>query len=317
LDDVGNRLSVAGGPHPGAYTLGPADLPVNQYTATPFDARTYDLNGNLKTRNPSQTLYFDYRDRLVEFNDLALGRQHVYGYDALGRRFRRVVDDGTPAAEETRYLFDGGWSVLEERDGQGAVTAVHVHEDVIDWVVETRRDTDADGVLEAMYVHADDMGNVLSLTDAAGQVLEQYEYRDYGQVVDGQTLQPLGTSAVGNCFAFNGREIDWETGLYQYRHRYLDPLAGRFIARDPIGVWGDSANSGNATSYCGNNPWSQTDPMGLYPQCGTSQTYDPNTDSKKGDIRTSKSAGGAYKAMPLTYMRRPALGEHAPVRSPA
>ena len=70
-------------------------------------------------------------------------------------------------------------------------------------------------------------------------------------------------STIGNPYLFTGREYDPETGLYYYRTRYLDPVAGRFTTRDVIGLWGDEAELGNGYSYVGNNPGSLLDPFGL------------------------------------------------------
>ena len=55
-DGAGNRLTITGGSFGGAYCSddGPGDPEMNQYTATPSDARTYDLNGNLIGLDPSQ-----------------------------------------------------------------------------------------------------------------------------------------------------------------------------------------------------------------------------------------------------------------------
>jgi RHS repeat-associated protein len=67
---------------------------------------------------------------------------------------------------------------------------------------------------------------------------------------------------IGNDTLFTGRRYDPETGLYYYRTRYLDPVAGRFTIRGTIGTWGDQANVGNGYTYVGNNPYSFGDAFG-------------------------------------------------------
>jgi RHS repeat-associated protein len=69
---------------------------------------------------------------------------------------------------------------------------------------------------------------------------------------------------------FTGRTLDRETviggqsfGIYYYRARQYDPSLGRFLQRDPIGVWGDRSNSGNAYGYGGGDPENSRDRMGL------------------------------------------------------
>ncbi|MCO5171314.1 MAG: hypothetical protein M9894_33855 [Planctomycetes bacterium] len=77
--------------------------------------------------------------------------------------------------------------------------------------------------------------------------------------------QEVATTQVQQPFMFTGRRWDFEegSGLYYYRLRYYDPQAGRFVSRDPLGLWGDPAQSGNGQSYCGNNPVNRVDPTGL------------------------------------------------------
>jgi RHS repeat-associated protein len=100
---------------------------------------------------------------------------------------------------------------------------------------------------------------VVALTNCNGALVERYDYDPYGWValtdVDGGGL-------VGNVYGFTGRRFDPEIGLYYYRARHYSPLMGRFLSRDPLGVWGDSGNFGNAYAYGGNNPCLWVDPTG-------------------------------------------------------
>lgn len=282
LDDVGNRTTVTGGPDAGTYTLNTSDSPVNLYTSTPAGASTYDDNATLQSRGGgAATTRYDYRDRLIEYVDVTNGRTHLFEYDALGRRVKKTTNVGALQEREVRYFYDGGWNAIEEHDGNGDVIATLVYEDGLDALVEVQRDDTGAGGFVAMAYHSDDQLNVLAVSNGSGAVIEEYEYRDFGQVVDPSTMLPITGSAVGNSVTFSGREVDWETGLYNFRRRYLDPHAGRFQSRDPIGTFGDSANLGNGQSYCGNNPWSRRDPIGLDANAVDSATC--------GDLRTSTS----------------------------
>lgn len=56
-----------------------------------------------------------------------------------------------------------------------------------------------------------------------------------------------------------GQQCDEESGLYYNRHRYYDPLQGRYITQDPIGLEG----GWNLYQYP-LNPVIDTDPLGLW-----------------------------------------------------
>ncbi|MFA7062031.1 MAG: RHS repeat-associated core domain-containing protein, partial [Pedobacter sp.] len=58
---------------------------------------------------------------------------------------------------------------------------------------------------------------------------------------------------------YTGREWDKETGLYYYRARTYDPVAGRFLQRDPISFAGGNVN---LYGYVQNNPVNWIDPDG-------------------------------------------------------
>ncbi len=207
---------------------------------------------------PTHQITYDYANRMVEFLNRNTGRSNTYAYDALGRRIRKVVNaNGVGTPVETRFILDG-WQEIEEQSAGGSTVATYVYGLYVDEVLTMRR-----GTISRFY-HTDDLYNVMAVTDSTGQVVERYDYADYGSrsvfAPDG-TLRPGGT-AIGNPYLFTGRRYDNETGLYYYRTRYLDPRAGRFTSRDTIGSWGDLSNVGNAYQLLAANPITDLDPFG-------------------------------------------------------
>ena len=85
------------------------------------------------------------------------------------------------------------------------------------------------------------------------------------------TTEPFGVTPpeedpnnTGTNFKLNlrfpGQYFDPETNLFYGGARYYDPLSGRFIQFDPIGLAGGI----NGYAYVKNNPLSYIDPTGLY-----------------------------------------------------
>jgi len=198
-----------------------------------------------------------------------------YPYDSLGRRIEKRHADGTA----TRYVYDGS-RVAEEWDvssgGSASLSASYVYGNYIDEVLTMRRGT------SDYYYHGDDQHNVVKLTDNTGAVVESYDYGDYGQpeFYDASgALLDVSESPFGNPYLFTGRRWDEELGYYYFRNRYMDPALGRFVSRDPIGLWGDAANLGNGYTYAASNPWSLVDPLGLK----SGGNIEPDDGPRNGD----------------------------------
>jgi len=259
VDDVHARKAVSGGPDAGEYSS--VGAPPNAYSTTPFDSRTYDNNGNLKsvTRNgePASKRSFEYNHA----NQLVTCRSGAgtvrYEYDALGRLISRTAQSGLGAAASTTRYYYAGWRVIEERTDGDVVAATYVHGNGIDELVSVQT-----GGCDDLFTHGDRLGNITALTNAQGAVVERYSYDDYGQV---QAMTASGAPLAGaSCaYLFNGRRWDPVAQLYEYRTRWYDPRAGCFTTRDSIGDWGDPGNLGNGYAYVGNGPLNATDPFGM------------------------------------------------------
>ena len=97
--------------------------------------------------------------------------------------------------------------------------------------------------------------------------MEQYEYDPYGRAtvfskVAGQWTSG-GASRYGLPFLWKAVRLDEVTGLLQMRNRYYSVETGRFLTRDPIGVWGDLGNIGNEYGYAWGRPLVVGDALGL------------------------------------------------------
>ena len=225
LDPSSNRREVLGAIDPGRYLLDPtlpepADLQMNQYTATPFDQRTYDRNGNLLRfsrplpgRVADVACTYDYADRLVEVAGPATGEKVSIAYDPLGRRSSMAGESlgarsyaGMELIEDARrgavYVYSGGAPIAIDEGGQ------------------------------VSFILHDGLENAAALADAKGNLIESYEYGDFGlpRIFDPQG-SPIPESKAGNPFLQDGLEYDGDTGLYFdcASGVHFDPRAGRNV----------------------------------------------------------------------------------------
>jgi RHS repeat-associated protein len=78
---------------------------------------------------------------------------------------------------------------------------------------------------------------VTAITTSTGTIAERYAYSAYGQptILDASG-SILNASAISNRYTYTGREWDATLGLYHFRARWMSPIAGRFLGRDPIGL---------------------------------------------------------------------------------
>lgn len=257
FDGAGNRTLVSGDHCSGVYSQ-----IVNQYMSTPCEEWSHDAAGNLLGTTSlgghglSRQFSFDHRDRLVGVM-VAGAKPHRFAYDVLGRKIRawQEPDDGVD------YVYDD-WNVIEEYAHEGKLAAAtYLYGDGLDDRLGMRR-----GDASWWYLD-DDLGSAVALvhrTQDAQLTVERYAYTDYGepQIFVDDELAPA--SIAGNPYLFAGRQWLADLRLYDFRTRHFDPVSGRFISRDRLGIWGDEENLGNGYTYVGNMPESHTDPTGEF-----------------------------------------------------
>jgi len=175
-----------------------------------------------------------------------------YTYDAFGRRAR--ITKGT----NTLCLVYDGPHCIAEVDTNGVLVRSYTYGPGIDNVLAmTVHQPD----VQTYYYIKDHLGSTLALTDESGAMVESYSYDAWGRVLgvyDAAGVQ-ISESAVGNRILWQGREYTWSTGLYYFRARWYDPITGRWLSKDPIGI------AGGLNQYVafGNNPVNFVDPYGL------------------------------------------------------
>lgn len=175
-----------------------------------------------------------------------------HGYDAAGRRL--WTWDGTSGTNW--FVYDGSQVVADLNEAGGMVRS-YVWGPGIDNLLSM---TSYGASTNTYYALKDHLGSVLAMTDASGNIVETYKYDAWGRTtVYGSSGGELTASAIGNRYCWQGREYSFRTGLYYFRARWYEPVTGRWLSNDPIGISGGL----NQYVFCGNNPVDFRDPLGL------------------------------------------------------
>ena len=230
----------------------------------------YDYNGNrIQKVDGSKTTTYTYDDETILTRVDITGTTNsviTYAYDPFGRRIEKNVN-GTM----TRYVYDKE-AIILEYDQSGMVTTRYTHGLNIDEPYDMEKSG------QVSYYHADALGSIVALTNAAGSVAHAYTYDSFGNILSGAPIQP---------FTYTAREYDTETGLYFYRARYYDSKVGRFLQRDPI----LHPPLGNFKECGVNNPGLQNGAPSFDDLRKESQNLNPYIYTRNNPIRFVDSSG--------------------------
>ncbi len=244
MDSIGNRTKIYAKSATATEYL---HDPVNEYTKVGTDPYEYDAAGNL-TKDKTYTYYWDYENRLTKVKKVSDSSDVAeYTYDAKMRRVEKIDKAADPDVT-TRFYYGAlpseasaktGWSDIEERDGDDAVTATYVNGPQIDEYVTMNR-----GENTYWYMQSPIVGNIAVLVNSSGAIQEGYTYTVYGTVTvhtgagtDGNWFTSDDTTAnasvLGSPFTFTGRRLDTDTMLMYFRNRMYQTGDGVFISTDP------------------------------------------------------------------------------------
>ena len=251
-DLAGNRSNtvIDGGSQ--AYTLGQGNRLASWGTAGQMH---HDAAGTVTqvVYSASSRVQFERNDRRQVTAAYTNGTlAETYGYDVLGRRV--FVGQGAV----TNYHVYDGIHVVADVAPDGSLVRSYSFGPGIDNILSM---TDHTGASPITYHYlTDHLGSVHAIADGNGTIVERYQYDAWGRVLgvyDGNGT-PLDESAIANHYLWQGRWFSWETGLYCFRARWYDPVTGRWLSKDPIGISGGL----NQYVFCDNNPVNRRDPFG-------------------------------------------------------
>jgi RHS repeat-associated protein len=218
----------------------------------------HDADGNLTTRSivgGTQTTYtWDVSNRL---SAVTVGGGVVFqaSYDYRTRRLLKTESGST-----TYFVYDGGVSIQERPSGQGTPSAEFVYGGGLGAGIGGILYEDRSGTRN--HYGYNQVGHTVLTLSASASVTSWRQYEAFGNSAGGSSGTPTNRLA-------NTREKDAASGLYNHGFRYYDPLAGRYVSRDPIG-YGDGMN---LYQYVGGNPVNGFDPVGLWEEDAMLEKY--------------------------------------------
>ena len=243
-NQTGDRLSkTASGLATGTYSYTSGTHQLASIGSAP---RANDANGNTTgSVIGGQTYGFAYDSRqriaLAQANGATVG---TYLYNALGQRVYT-------SATSLRFDYDQAGHVLAN---YGASSRDYVWLD--DLPVALVDNTTSGGVMSSTvnYVIADGLNTPRVVINGADTPIWGWAYQGnpFGE------KQPTSTGYVLNL-RFPGQWYDAETGTMDNHHRTYEPVAGRYLQNDPIGL-----NGGISTyAYVDSSPLNGIDQSGL------------------------------------------------------
>ena len=251
-DANGNRTGQTIGGSSYTQTIDPASNRQTASTGPTPTTNSYDAAGN-QTGDGATTYSYSDRGRLASVTKNSVTTSYLY--NGVGQR---VAKSGLAVPSGAiRYAYDGAGHLIGEYDQAGNALQETVY------LGDTPVAAIKNGA--AYYVYADQIDTPRVITDTNNLMVWRWDQADpFGVAAPNENPSSLGAFTYN--LRFPGQVYDAETGKHYNVNRDYDPVGGRYVQSDPIGLSGGQPST---YSYVNGNPITKKDPTGLIEWNGT------------------------------------------------
>ena len=211
---------------------------------------TYDNNGNVENDGKRISSYTNF-DKPYLITQGTSKTAFTYGPN---REVYKRVD--TRSGKQTKTLYLGGYEQVKLPSG------ITEHKFYVGNVVITERSNNAN---DEFYLHKDHQGSTTSITNASGNLVQQFIYDPWGKQYNVHSNSIFSAySSPGISRGYTGHKMINDMDIIHMNGRTYDPTLGRFLQADPHIQAPKNSQSYNRYSYVLNNPMSYTDPSGYF-----------------------------------------------------
>ena len=214
----------------------------------------YDKRGNLTTitSNDVVTDRYEYginnqliSSSIVKNNDRVTSS---YSYNGLGQRIGEVINTPEDPDKKISYVLDITKqynNMLSESKGE--IIANYYYDNGA-FALDVEDNTS--------YYMQDDLGSILGLTDNECNIIESYDYDEFGNEIE------LVSNPI-QSLTYTGYRKELATNSLYAQARQYNPRVGRFTSEDIVSGSMLSPLTFNKYKYCLNSPLVYVDPDGM------------------------------------------------------
>jgi RHS repeat-associated protein len=235
----------------------------------------YDPDGSLK-----RTFEYNAENRMSAVRDENDDLIAEYLYDPFGRRVSKTVYEPADASPDTTWYVYSDQGLMAELDQLGNSFEFYLFPPEGLW--STDPILRGSGSNDYFY-QTDHLGTPQKILDGSGAVVHSREMRGFGQT---------SQTGLSDVWQFPGQVFSEEVGLSYNYFRYFSHKKGRYTTFDPVGL----AGGRNLFSYANQNPITEMDSKGLYPEMDLSQSQRRRKMKRLGEALGNFLCGSMAKA---------------------